>query len=196
MPEQPHKIDRRDLLRGAALTGCGLGSPQRSSADDDATGVRTDATPITSVDPHLNMPTFVLAGQPYTRPVFETYNPQQKYFDQMAAAGCEVMSFSASFGRYALSQPMWTAAGSGISATSTIAQHGSSPPVRTPGSCRGSTWARPRGGSRNILRISRCCTMGRPSTHPRCRPRFPRTNPSPRSRRRAGKATWRRALSG
>ena len=57
------------------------------------------------------MPTFVLAGQPYTRPVFETYNPQQKYFDQMAAAGCEVMSFSAPFGRYATSQPMWTAAG-------------------------------------------------------------------------------------
>jgi hypothetical protein len=50
--------------------------------------------PITSVNSHLGTPVFMIDGQPFMKPVFETYVPETKYFKEFADAGCHVYSFS------------------------------------------------------------------------------------------------------
>ncbi len=41
---------------------------------------------------------FFLDGQPYTKPVFETYVPETKFFRQFTAAGTDVFWFSTNLG--------------------------------------------------------------------------------------------------
>ncbi len=49
---------------------------------------------------------FFLDGQPYTKPVFETYVPELKYFRQFAEAGTDVFSFSTNLGS-GFAAPTW-----------------------------------------------------------------------------------------
>ncbi len=49
---------------------------------------------------------FFLDGQPYTKPVFETYVPELKYFRQFAEAGTDVFSFSTNLGN-GFAAPTW-----------------------------------------------------------------------------------------
>ena len=62
--------------------------------------------PVTTVRPHRGKPQFFLDGQPYTKPVFETYVPQTKFFRQFAEAGTDVFSFSTNLGS-GFSEPIW-----------------------------------------------------------------------------------------
>lgn len=54
--------------------------------------------PVTIVKRHFNMPAFILNDEPFTKPVFETYAPETRYFKEFADAGCKVYSFSTNFG--------------------------------------------------------------------------------------------------
>ncbi len=49
---------------------------------------------------------FFLDGQPYTKPVFETYVPETRFFKQFAEAGTDVFSFSTSLGN-GFAAPTW-----------------------------------------------------------------------------------------
>lgn len=49
---------------------------------------------------------FFLGGRPYTKPVFETYVPDSKYFRQFAEAGTDVFSFSTNLGE-GFAAPTW-----------------------------------------------------------------------------------------
>jgi len=62
--------------------------------------------PLTAVRRHRGKPGFFLNGRPYTKPVFETYVPETKYFRQFADAGTEVFTFSTNLG-HGFSQPTW-----------------------------------------------------------------------------------------
>lgn len=62
--------------------------------------------PVTTVAPHCGKPHFLLDGQPYTKPIFETYVPQARYFRQFAEAGTDVFSFSTSLGS-GFGAPTW-----------------------------------------------------------------------------------------
>lgn len=44
------------------------------------------------------VPTLVLDGEPYMTPVFETYRPEARFFQQFGEAGCDVHMFSISLG--------------------------------------------------------------------------------------------------
>src|SRR6185295_8846707 len=57
-----------------------------------------DRESVTAVRSHLGRPVFTLKGQPYAKPVFETYVPEERYFRQFAAAGTDVFSFSTNLG--------------------------------------------------------------------------------------------------
>ncbi len=62
--------------------------------------------PRTAVRRHRGRPLFFLDGQPYTKPVFETYVPELKYFRQFAEAGTDVFSFSTNLGN-GFAAPTW-----------------------------------------------------------------------------------------
>jgi len=62
--------------------------------------------PMTHVRRHRGKPAFFLDGQPYTKPVFETYVPEAKYFRQFAEAGTDVFSFSTNLGD-GFAAPTW-----------------------------------------------------------------------------------------
>jgi len=62
--------------------------------------------PVTTVRRHRGRPQFFLDGRPYTKPVFETYVPQTKFFRQFAEAGTDVFSFSTNLGP-GFSAPTW-----------------------------------------------------------------------------------------
>ena len=55
------------------------------------------------------VPTFFLNEQPYGIPVMETYLPEEYYFRQFSAAGCEVFSFNTNSANddYGHSAPIW-----------------------------------------------------------------------------------------
>jgi beta-galactosidase len=62
--------------------------------------------PRTEVRRHRGKPTFFLDGQPYTKPVFETYAPQAEFFRQFAEAGTDVFCFSTNLGN-GFASPTW-----------------------------------------------------------------------------------------
>lgn len=68
--------------------------------------------PAVSVKPVLGVPTFVVGDQPFTTPCFETYVPQQRYFEQFAKAGVKLFSFNTNVAAcdYGHSKPTWLAA--------------------------------------------------------------------------------------
>ena len=62
--------------------------------------------PITSVRNHLGKPQFFVDGEPYTKPVFETYVPEERFFRQFAEAGTDVFSFATNLGP-GFAAPTW-----------------------------------------------------------------------------------------
>ena len=62
--------------------------------------------PRTEVRRHRGQPAFFLDGKPYTKPVFETYAPQTKFFRQFAEAGTDVFCFSTNLGN-GFAAPTW-----------------------------------------------------------------------------------------
>ncbi|MBL9128922.1 MAG: hypothetical protein JNL97_14835 [Verrucomicrobiales bacterium] len=53
-------------------------------------------------------PVFLLDGRPDTKPVFETYAPQAKFFRQLAEAGTDVVRFTKNLGT-GFAAPTWLA---------------------------------------------------------------------------------------
>ena len=62
--------------------------------------------PRTAVRRHRGRPTFFLNDEPYTKPVFETYVPETKFFRQFAVAGTDVFGFSTNLGP-GFAAPVW-----------------------------------------------------------------------------------------
>lgn len=50
--------------------------------------------PEVKVESVLGVPTFTINGTPYLKPAFETYQPEEKYFEQFSLAGTDVYSFN------------------------------------------------------------------------------------------------------
>ena len=67
--------------------------------------------PKVGVQNVLGVPTFVVDGNPYTLPCFETYVPTEHYFRQFADAGVELFSFNTNVTAcdYGHSRPTWIA---------------------------------------------------------------------------------------
>lgn len=84
---------RRFLVRSAASAAVLVTTAaSASSREPRAPGPRTE------VRRRRGRPMFFLEGQPYAKPVFETYVPQTKYFRQFAEAGTDVFSFATNLG--------------------------------------------------------------------------------------------------
>jgi len=108
MTDDAELIDRRHWMKASTIAAVGMVAGGGSAASRLARGATSVESEMTCVRDHLGKPAFFLQGKPYAKPVFETYAPSQKYFDQFAAAGSDVFSFSVSFGLYNYTQPMWT----------------------------------------------------------------------------------------
>jgi hypothetical protein len=94
-------LSRRGFLRAGCLGLCAA----RAAAGADRSGIAA-TDPVTQVGPHLGRPLFLLNGRPYTKPVFETYVPEKKYFQQFADAGTDVFSYSVNLGS-GFARPTW-----------------------------------------------------------------------------------------
>ena len=100
-------MNRRRFLKRTAAAGTALlawppGARAASSGERPVAG----HGPRTEVRHHRGRPVFFLDGQPYTKPVFETYVPELKYFRQFAEAGTDVFSFSTNLGS-GFAAPTW-----------------------------------------------------------------------------------------
>ena len=71
-----------------------------------ATQPRLVPGPLTEVRRHRGRPQFFIDGEPYTRPVFETYVPETRFFRQFAEAGTDVFCFSTNLGT-GFAAPTW-----------------------------------------------------------------------------------------
>jgi hypothetical protein len=100
-------ISRREALRrtATAVLAVSFGTTAHGSTAASAHAESVPG-PVTAVRSHLGKPLFFLDGQPYRKPVFETYVPQEKYFRQFADAGTDVFSFSTNLGA-GFSAPTW-----------------------------------------------------------------------------------------
>jgi hypothetical protein len=79
------------------LTAAGL-AVSAFSPTSFATQLPNVAGPRTEVRPHLGKPTFFVDDQPYTKPVFETYVPETRFFEQFSEAGTDVFCFATNLG--------------------------------------------------------------------------------------------------
>ena len=102
------ELNRREFLgRSIGATTALLSLDQLGALGATARAKsRSVPGPVTTVSRHRGKPQFFLDGQPYTKPVFETYQPQTKYFRQFAEAGTDVFSFSTNIGT-GFSAPTW-----------------------------------------------------------------------------------------
>ena len=86
-------MTRRELLRlAAAAAGPAPISFSAHRGERDVPGPRT------AVARHRGEQQFSIDGKPYTKPVFETYVPEMRFFRQFAEAGTDVFSFSTNLG--------------------------------------------------------------------------------------------------
>ena len=99
---RPTGVSRREALRLvlAGLAGAASLRNVRAASESKVPG------PVTTVRRHRGRWQFFLNNEPYTKPVFETYVPQTKFFRQFAEAGTDVFSFSTNLGR-GFSTPTW-----------------------------------------------------------------------------------------
>lgn len=65
--------------------------------------------PVTEVRMHTGRPTFSVDGEPFTAPMFSTYVPEERYYAQMAEAGCRLFNFVTTCGEmvYGHCKPVW-----------------------------------------------------------------------------------------
>lgn len=100
-------MNRRTFIERSVVAGTALLS--RPSVTRVATaGVPNPSVPgpRTAVRRHRGRPAFFLDHQPYTKPVFETYVPQAKFFRQFAEAGTDVFCFPTNLGP-GFAAPTW-----------------------------------------------------------------------------------------
>ena len=100
-------MNRREFLKNSAGAGAALLSLP-SSLIPAVAGEHQPLVPgpRTEVRRHRGKPMFFLNGQPYSKPVFETYAPQLKFFRQFAEAGTDVFCFSTNLGN-GFAAPTW-----------------------------------------------------------------------------------------
>ena len=104
MSDENAAITRRHFVASATVATVGLvAAPGVPAASEHAARV---PGPRTEVRPHLGRPMFCVDGRPYSKPVFETYVPETRFFRQFAAAGTDVFSFSTNLGP-GFSSPTW-----------------------------------------------------------------------------------------
>jgi hypothetical protein len=102
----PTLLTRRGFLARAAAGGAALAAaPLLTAANRPHV-----PGPVTQVRRHRGQPAFFLDGKPYTKPVFETYAPQAKFFRQFAEAGTDVFCFSTNLGN-GFAAPTWLGEG-------------------------------------------------------------------------------------
>lgn len=82
------------------------------AADADPCAFQPDPDvpgPVVRVAPVLNVPTFVVDNKTFNVPAFETYAPEQKYFDQFSSTGVQLFSFNTNVTAcdYGHSKPTW-----------------------------------------------------------------------------------------
>lgn len=97
-------ITRRDALK---VTAAGVGAASNWMARLASKHSNSDG-PLTEVRQKSGRPQFFVDGQPFSKPVFETYVPESKYFQQFSDAGNEVFSFSTNLG-LGFGVPVWIA---------------------------------------------------------------------------------------
>ncbi len=73
-------------VAAALLVGVGVGAASAADAQEIP-------GPVSSVQMHLGRPAFFVDGQPFTRPLFSTYQPKKELFAQMAKAGFTAYNF-------------------------------------------------------------------------------------------------------
>lgn len=96
-------LNRREFLERSAIAGISLlAGPDVAFPGDRATALG----PRTEVRRHRGRPMFFLDGQPYAKPVFETYVPETRFFKQFADAGTDVFCFSTNLGN-GFAAPTW-----------------------------------------------------------------------------------------
>ena len=98
-------MNRRRFL-AQSLTTTAVTIAAGSAALANAARGRHVSGPHTEVHRHRGQPRFFLDGRPYTKPVFETYVPQTKYFRQFTEAGTDVFCFSTNLGN-GFAAPTW-----------------------------------------------------------------------------------------
>jgi hypothetical protein len=100
-------MNRRLFLKRTAAAGTALLAwPPVARAASSGERPLAGHGPRAEVRHHRGRPMFFLDGQPYTKPVFETYVPELKYFRQFAEAGTDVFSFSTNLGG-GFAEPTW-----------------------------------------------------------------------------------------
>jgi hypothetical protein len=98
----PGLLTRRGFLARAAVAGAApAAAPLLTAANRPHV-----PGPVTQVRRHRGQPTFFLDAKPYTKPVFESYAPQAKFFRQFAEAGTDVFCFSTNLGN-GFAAPTW-----------------------------------------------------------------------------------------
>ena len=100
-------MNRRTFIQRSVVTGTTLLSwPLMLRAAADHVRNPPVPGPRTEVRRHHGKPMFFLDGHPYSKPVFETYAPQLKFFRQFAEVGTDVFCFSTNLGN-GFAAPMW-----------------------------------------------------------------------------------------
>jgi hypothetical protein len=87
-------LTRRGFLARAATGSAALAA----SPLLDASSQPHVPGPVTEVRRHRGQPAFFLDGRPYSKPVFETYVPETKYFRGFTEAGTDIFCFSTNLG--------------------------------------------------------------------------------------------------
>ena len=100
-------MNRRQFLVRTACAASGLAAA--SLAASPAASNRVPG-PRTEVRRHRGRQMFFLDGRPYTKPVFETYVPEARFFRQFAEAGTDIFCFSTNLGD-GFSHPTWLGPG-------------------------------------------------------------------------------------
>ena len=100
-------MNRRRFLKRTAAAGTALLAwPPVARAASSGERPLAGHGPRTEVRRHRGRPMFFLDGQPYSKPVFETYVPETRFFQQFAEAGTDVFSFSTNLGG-GFAAPTW-----------------------------------------------------------------------------------------
>jgi len=99
------QLTRRQALQGA-ITGI-VGTTLAQNALSCPSNAPRVPGPHTYVGDHHGKPTFFCNGKPYTKPAFETYVPDARYFHQFTEAGTDIFCFSTNLGA-GFSRPVWT----------------------------------------------------------------------------------------
>jgi hypothetical protein len=98
-------MNRRSFLQQSTV-GSALIASGGAAASAATTRRHTVPGPRTEVRSHRGRPRFFLDGEPYTKPVFETYVPETRFFRQFAEAGTDVFCFSTNLGN-GFAAPAW-----------------------------------------------------------------------------------------